>query len=76
MITLTLMALVYFLPTIIAAHRGHRVTGILLLNFLFGWTVIAWFGLLLWSLLSSPPYVFAVAPPYAQPYYPYSQWRR
>ena len=72
MITLALMALTYFLPTIVAAHRGHRIGGILLLNLVFGWTGIGWFALLLWALLSAPRYV-CLAPP---AYYPYAHWRR
>ena len=71
MITLSVLVLLYFLPTVIAANRGHQITGILLLNLLFGWTVIAWFALLLWALLSAPRYVL-VAPPTYAPYY----WRR
>jgi hypothetical protein len=71
MITLSVLALLYFLPTILAAHRGHQITGVLLLNLLFGWTGIAWFALLLWALLSAPRYVL-VAPPTYVPYY----WRR
>ena len=63
--------LIYFLPTFIAAHRGHRVPGIFLLNLFFGWTGIGWFVMLLWALLSAPRYY--VAPPY----YPYAgEWRR
>ncbi len=46
--------LLYFLPTFIAAHRGHRVGGIFILNLLFGWTGIGWLAMLLWSLLSFP----------------------
>jgi hypothetical protein len=38
----------------VAAHRGHRITVILLLNILFGWSIIGWFALLLWALLSAP----------------------
>jgi hypothetical protein len=73
MITLSVLALLYFLPTIVAANRGHGVAGILLLNLFFGWTVIGWFALLLWALLSYPGYrVFQV--PVA--YYPPDYWRR
>jgi hypothetical protein len=67
MIHLTVLALLYFLPTIIAANRGHHVTGILLLNLLFGWTGIGWIVMLLWALLSYPRYYH----PYYHPYY----WR-
>ncbi len=71
MISLTVLALLYFLPTILAAQRGHRVTGILLLNLFFGWTGIGWFALLLWALLSEPGYRM-IAVPVAYP----QQWRR
>jgi hypothetical protein len=72
MIHLALLTCLYFLPTIIASHRGHGITGILLLNFFLGWTGIGWLALLLWALLSRPDcYCFA-----APPYYPYGYWRR
>ena len=54
MITLSVLVLFYFLPTIIAAHNGHHITGILLLNLFLGWTGIGWFAMLLWALLSAP----------------------
>jgi hypothetical protein len=74
MIFLTILALLYFLPTILAANRGHEVAPILLLNLFFGWTVIGWFALLLWALLSYPRYqVVRVPTPY---YYPHDYWRR
>jgi Superinfection immunity protein len=73
MITLSLLALLYFLPTILAAKQGHDVAPILLLNLFFGWTVIGWFAMLLWALLSTPRY-YAVGPP--PTYYPYAGWRR
>jgi TM2 domain-containing membrane protein YozV len=69
MITLSVLCLLYFLPTIVAAHRGHGVAGILVLNALLGWTVIGWFALLLWSILSAPRYLLVSAPPlYPQTY--------
>jgi hypothetical protein len=70
MIHLMILALLYFLPTIIATNRGRGVTGILILNVLFGWTGIGWFALLLWALLSHPRYY------YSAPYYPPNDWRR
>jgi hypothetical protein len=72
MITLTILTLLYFLPTIVAANRGHGIIGILLLNLFFGWTGIVWFALLLWALLSAPRYIFVPAPPC----YPYPGWHR
>jgi Superinfection immunity protein len=71
MITLCFLGLIYFLPTLIAAHRGHSVTGILLLNVFLGWTGIGWLALMLWALLSRPP-CFVIAPP---GYYRYPNWR-
>jgi hypothetical protein len=71
MIHLSILVLLYFLPTIIAGRRGHDIVGPLLLNLFFGWTVIGWFALLLWALLSYPRYYVTPAP-----YYPPSDWRR
>jgi hypothetical protein len=73
MISLTILAALYFLPTIIASHRGHEVTGVLLLNLFFGWTGIGWIALLLWALLSWPRNRI-YHPPVAY-YYP-PDWRR
>jgi hypothetical protein len=72
MITLSVLALIYFLPTIVAANRGHDVAGVLLLNLFFGWTGIGWLAMMLWALLSAPRYYLAPAPQY----YPYAGWRR
>jgi hypothetical protein len=72
MITLAALTLLYFLPTILAAHRGHGVAGIFILNLFFGWTCIGWLALLLWALVSRPPYYCAPTPVY----HPYYGWRR
>jgi hypothetical protein len=72
MLFITLLALLYFLPTIVAAHRGHAIALILLLNLFFGWTVIGWFVLLVWALVSCP-YYHVVPVAY---YYPPNPWRR
>jgi hypothetical protein len=79
MICLCVLGLLYFLPTIIASNRGHEVAGVLLLNLFFGWTGIGWIALLLWALLSYPPYY--VYPPYVYrapvAYYdPRDYWRQ
>ncbi|GAC1358146.1 MAG: hypothetical protein NVSMB3_05190 [Acidobacteriaceae bacterium] len=67
MITLFVLLALYFLPTLVAGHRGHGVAGIFLINLFCGWTVIGWVVLLVWALVSRPPY-----PPYAAPgVYPY-----
>jgi Superinfection immunity protein len=42
---------VYFLPTVIAAVRGHKSAwGIFALNLLLGWTVLCWLWALIWSM--------------------------
>ena len=74
MIHLTVLALLYFLPTIVAASRGHGVALILLLNLFFGWTVIGWFIMLVWALVSCPYYRVAHVP--VAYYYPPNYWRR
>jgi hypothetical protein len=71
MFTFSIFTILYFLPTFIAAHRGHQITGIFLLNLLFGWTGIVWLALLLWAMLSAPRYVLVAPYPAAQYY-----WRR
>jgi hypothetical protein len=83
MICLCVLGLLYFLPTIIASNRGHEVAGVLLLNLFFGWTGIGWIALLLWALLSYPPYyVYSPCYPYYVSrtpvvyYYPSDHWRR
>jgi hypothetical protein len=49
-IALFLFAL-YLLPTLVANHRDiHAVAGIALLNIFFGWTVLGWFGALIWAV--------------------------
>ena len=73
MIFVTILALLYFLPTILAANRGHDIAIVLLLNLFFGWTVIGWFALLLWALLSWPGYRVVRVP---MAYYPQDYWRR
>ena len=72
MIHLAILVLLYFQPTIVASNRGHNVAGILLLNFFLGWTVIGWILMMLWALLSDPPYRVY----YPAGYYPPDYWRR
>jgi hypothetical protein len=42
LILLLLTIAAYFLPSIIAWQRKHNLTGVLIVNFLLGWTVIGW----------------------------------
>ena len=42
----------YFLPSFIAARRKHRnETGVMVLNFLLGWTFLGWVAALVWAVL-------------------------
>lgn len=58
MLTLSIMLALFFLPTIIAAARGHQVLAIFLLNFFFGWTVIGWLIALIWSVTDKQQVVY------------------
>ena len=41
----------YFIPTIVAFHRGHRNRWVIFaINFLLGYTGIVWILLLIWAL--------------------------
>ncbi|KXK67303.1 hypothetical protein BC89_32885 [Pseudomonas monteilii] len=41
---------IYFLPTFVAAKRGHpNGTSIFLLDLFLGWTFIGWLAALIWS---------------------------
>ena len=52
-VTAIALAGIYFLPTIIAAVRGHRqAVAIFLLNLFLGWTLIGWVGALVWSAIN------------------------
>ena len=45
----------YIVPFMIAAGRDHDSTvPILLVNLFLGWTVIGWFAVLFWALLTPP----------------------
>lgn len=47
---LTLMVIIYFIPTLVAGKRGHpQGTPIFLLNLFAGWTFIGWLAALIWS---------------------------
>lgn len=44
------LALLYFVPTLIAWRRRHHQLGpIVLVNLLLGWSVIGWFFALVWA---------------------------
>jgi hypothetical protein len=57
---LVLLALLYFLPSIIG--RNKRAAGaIFLVNFLAGWTVIGWFIALIWACMADERQVLVYA---------------
>jgi len=46
-----ILLLVYLVPSLVAFHRFHENKfGVLLVNFLTGWTVIGWIVCMVWSL--------------------------
>lgn len=46
-----ILIVIYFLPTVIAASRGHLSTvAIFALNLIFGWTLFGWLVAFIWSL--------------------------
>jgi hypothetical protein len=51
MTLLSMLFIMYWLPTIIAiARQTHSALGVFLVNFLLGWTVLGWVLALIWSL--------------------------
>lgn len=51
MITTLIILFLYFLPSILAASRGHpNVGAIVVINTFLGWTFIGWVVSLAWSL--------------------------
>lgn len=49
-----LAVFVLFIPTIIAFKRKlKRRIACLIVNILFGWTIIVWIPLLIWTMLTS-----------------------
>lgn len=47
---LIIFAIIYFIPGMVAFHRKKKnALAITLTNLFFGWTVIGWFGALIWA---------------------------
>jgi len=52
---LLLAAIVYVLPSIIAARRNHhQSTAICVLNLLLGWTLLGWAAAMVWACTATP----------------------
>lgn len=44
------VVLMYFLPTVVSASRGHKNTpAIVVLNLFLGWTLLGWIVALIWA---------------------------
>lgn len=55
LVILTLIALFYFLPAVIANQRDTDHLGsIFLINLLFGWTILGWIAALIWAIVEKP----------------------
>jgi hypothetical protein len=49
-----ILALLYFLPTLIARLRGHKsVIAIFILNLLGAWTILLWIAAIVWAFTSN-----------------------
>ena len=47
--------ILYFLPSIVAKKREHNnLTAIVLINAVFGWTILGWIGALVWAVANPP----------------------
>lgn len=61
MFGLIFLSFLYFLPAIVG-HNKRSFTGIFLLNFFLGWTVIGWIAAMIWACTSDlriPMYAMA-----------------
>jgi Superinfection immunity protein len=60
---LLFVTVLYFLPSIVG-HKKRDFAGILILNLLFGWTVIGWIIALIWACAAEDQQrVYAIAGP-------------
>jgi hypothetical protein len=49
--TLVLLILLYFVPSVIGfSRKHHNAAAIFLVNLLLGWTVLGWIASLVWSV--------------------------
>jgi hypothetical protein len=51
MVSLLILAVLYFLPAIVGRNKSDA-TGIFLLNLFLGWTLIGWVAAFIWAISS------------------------
>jgi hypothetical protein len=61
MLSLLFLTLLYFLPSVIGKDK-RDATGIFLVNFFLGWTLIGWVVAFLWACASDRPVYVQYAP--------------
>jgi hypothetical protein len=61
MLSLLILTLLYFLPSIIGKDKRDAM-GIFLVNFFLGWTLIGWVLAFLWACASDRPAYMQYAP--------------
>ncbi len=54
MFAMTILVLLYFLPSIVGRNK-QDFTAIFVLNLLLGWTVVGWIVALVWALKHEAP---------------------
>lgn len=60
---LALLGLAYFMPTVVAALRGHHNgMAIFVLNLFLGWTLLGWIAAAVWSVTAKRPKIVTVRP--------------
>ena len=62
MLSLLILTLLYFLPSVIGKDK-HDAMGIFLVNLFLGWTLIGWVAAFLWAIAADrpAPVVYATA---------------
>ena len=61
MLSLLILTLLYFLPSIIGKHKRDAL-GIFLVNLFLGWTLVGWVVAFLWACASDRPACVEYAP--------------
>jgi hypothetical protein len=72
---LTIAAVAYFIPCIIALMRSHRnAMAIFVLNLLLGWSVLGWIIALVWAMTAAKKYAVVATAPLATPLETETDW--